>query len=81
MRDNGNQGAMRENDNQIGPVTKYAILGVLFGLVAGTLWAALSGQVEPIAGVVSGFAGGLVGGTVYGAAYRGLLARRARAGR
>jgi len=66
--------AMSTNDNQLGPVTKYAVLGVIYGLVAGTLWAALSGQVAPVAGALGGFAGGLVGGAVYGAARRRLRA-------
>jgi hypothetical protein len=66
---------MHAQEPHLGPVTKYAILGVVYGLVAGTLWATLSGQVAPIAGALGGFAGGLVGGTIWGAATRRLRAR------
>jgi len=48
-------------------VTKHAILGVVFGVVALPIWAALSKQIPVPASVVIGFAGGLTGGLVWGA--------------
>ncbi len=68
-------GAMQAHDTRVGPVTRYALLGVVYGVVAGTLWAALSGQVAPIAGALGGFTGGLVGGVVWGAATQRLRRR------
>jgi hypothetical protein len=50
----------------IGPVTKYAILGVVFGVVAMPLFGVLSGQYGLAAGLAGGFMGGLAGGTVWG---------------
>ena len=50
----------------IGPVTKNAILGVIFGVISISLWAALSRQMPVATGVVIGFAGGLTGGIVWG---------------
>ena len=58
------------DDTKLGPVTKYAVLGVLYGLVAGTLWATLSGQYTPAAGALGGFVGGIVGGTAWGLSKR-----------
>jgi len=52
--------------NQIGPVTKFAILGVVFGVVALPLFGSLSGQFGLAAGLAGGFLGGLAGGTVWG---------------
>ena len=49
----------------IGPITKHAILGVVFGLTAFPIAAALSHQAIG-ASVVAGFAGGLIGGTSLG---------------
>ena len=57
---------MSANEPHLGPITKYAVLGVIYGLVAGTLWASLSGQYAPIAGALGGFVGGLTGGSLYG---------------
>lgn len=51
--------------NRLGPVTRFAILGVVFGIVSGTLWATLSG-LEPVQGAAVGFMGGLSAGTAYG---------------
>ena len=54
----------------IGPVTKNAILGVIFGVISLSLWAALSRQMAISTGVIVGFAGGLTGGVVWGALTR-----------
>jgi membrane protease YdiL (CAAX protease family) len=50
----------------IGPITKNAILGVIFGVVALPIWAALTRQIPLPASVLVGFAGGLTGGLVWG---------------
>jgi hypothetical protein len=50
----------------IGPVTKHAILGVVFGVVALPIWGLLSGQFGLVPGLAGGFMGGLVGGTALG---------------
>ncbi len=50
----------------IGPITKHAILGVVFGVTALPIAAALGHQ-SVGAALVAGFAGGLVGGTAWGA--------------
>lgn len=50
----------------IGPITKHAILGVIFGVTALPIAAALSGDLSIGGSVVAGFAGGLVGGTTWG---------------
>ena len=50
----------------IGPVTKNALLGVIFGVISLPIWAALTGQMPVPASVVVGFAGGLTGGTMWG---------------
>lgn len=51
----------------IGHVTKNAILGVVFGVVALPLWAALSNEIAVPASVLIGIAGGLTGGLIWGA--------------
>jgi hypothetical protein len=61
----------------IGPITKHAILGVIFGVTALPIAAALSHQLSIGGAVVAGFAGGLVGGTAWGALKQ--LAARKRA--
>ncbi len=50
----------------VGPVTKHAVLGTLYGLVAGTTWGALTSGWTIPQGAFGGFVGGLVGGTVWG---------------
>jgi hypothetical protein len=50
----------------IGPITKNAILGVVFGVVALPIWAALSRQIPVPVSVVVGAAGGLTGGLLWG---------------
>ena len=50
----------------IGPVTKHALLGVIFGVISLPIWAALSRQMPVPTSVVVGFAGGLTGGTMWG---------------
>ncbi|HEY0991195.1 MAG TPA: hypothetical protein VFD36_20340 [Kofleriaceae bacterium] len=50
----------------IGPITKNAILGVVFGVVALPIWAALSKQIPVPASLIIGFAGGLTGGLAWG---------------
>jgi hypothetical protein len=50
----------------LGPVTKYAILGIVFGVVSLTLWGVLSGQFGALQGAAGGLVGGLVGGAVWG---------------
>jgi len=59
----------------IGPITKNAILGVVFGVIALPIWAALSKQIPVPASVVIGFAGGLTGGLAW-AAWTRLVQRR-----
>jgi predicted lipid-binding transport protein (Tim44 family) len=59
----------------IGPVTKYAILGVAFGVVTLPLFGVLSGQFGLVAGLAGGFMGGLVGGAVWGLGTRLAAAR------
>ena len=54
----------------LGPVTKYAILGVVFGVVAFPIWGGLSGQFSVLNGLAAGFMGGLVGGTVLGLGHK-----------
>jgi len=51
----------------IGPITKNAILGVMFGVIALPIWASLSHQLAIQTSLLVGFAGGLVGGTTWGA--------------
>jgi hypothetical protein len=53
-------------DQALGPVTKYAILGVVFGVVTLPLFGVLSGSFGLVAGLAGGFMGGLAGGTVWG---------------
>ncbi len=50
----------------IGPVTKNAVLGVIFGLTSGSLYAAMVESITVTQGAFGGFVGGLVGGTVWG---------------
>ena len=59
----------------IGPLTKNAILGVVFGVIALPIWAALSKQIPVPASVIIGFAGGLTGGLVWGAWTRAVQRR------
>jgi hypothetical protein len=59
----------------IGPVTKNAILGVVFGVIALPIWAALTKQIPVPASVIIGFAGGLSGGLVWGALTRAVQRR------
>jgi hypothetical protein len=59
----------------IGPITKNAILGVVFGVIALPIWAALSKQIPIPASVVIGFAGGLTGGLAWGAWTRAVQRR------
>jgi hypothetical protein len=54
----------------IGPVTKNALLGVVFGVITLTIWAALSKQMPVPAAALVGFCGGLTGGVVWGALAR-----------
>jgi hypothetical protein len=54
----------------IGPVTKNALLGVIFGVIAMTVWAALSKQMAIPVAALLGFCGGLTGGVVWGALHR-----------
>jgi hypothetical protein len=60
--------------NRLGPVTRFAILGVVFGVVSGTIWATLSGF-EPVRGAAVGFMGGLSAGAACGLLLR-LLKRK-----
>lgn len=50
----------------IGPVTKFAILGVVIGVVTLPLVGVLTGQFGLGAGLAGGFVGGLVGGGAFG---------------
>ncbi|HET9626102.1 MAG TPA: hypothetical protein VFP84_32295 [Kofleriaceae bacterium] len=54
----------------IGPVTKNALLGVTFGVITLTVWAALSRQMALPVAALLGFCGGLTGGVVWGAMHR-----------
>ena len=59
--------AMHSDPRMIGPITKNALLGVVFGVIALPIWAALSKQIPVPASLVIGFAGGLTGGLAWGA--------------
>jgi hypothetical protein len=59
----------------ISPMTKYAILGVVFGVVVLPLFGVVSGQFGLVAGHAGGFLGGLAGGIVWGLATRFANAR------
>ena len=69
--------AMHSDPRMIGPITKNAILGVVFGVIALPIWAALSKQIPVPASLLIGFAGGLTGGLVWGA-YTRVLQRRSQ---
>ena len=59
--------SVHRDPRMIGPITKNALLGVVFGVIALPIWAALSKQIPIPASLVIGFAGGLTGGLAWGA--------------
>jgi hypothetical protein len=59
--------------NPVGPVTKYAILGVIFGVIALPIWALGTGQLSLQASLLAGFGGGLTAGTAWGLAKKYLV--------
>jgi hypothetical protein len=67
--------SLHSEGTMIGPITKNAILGVVFGVIALPIWAALSRQIPVPVSVVIGFAGGLTGGLAWGAWTRTLQRR------
>lgn len=50
----------------VGLVTKYAILGVVFGVITVPLWCLITHQFPIQTGLFAGFAGGLTGGAAWG---------------
>jgi hypothetical protein len=67
--------SLHSRQAMIGPITKSAILGVVFGVIALPIWAALSKQIPVPASVIIGFAGGLTGGLAWGAWTRAVQRR------
>ena len=66
---------VHSDPRMIGPITKNAILGVVFGVVALPIWAALTKQIPVPVSVIIGFAGGLTGGLAWGAWTRAVQRR------